>query len=51
MRGLIELNCGERFDGDLRGREPCGDEVACLELLKGLGVELCLQLLEDVREL
>lgn len=51
MRGFVNRNCGELFDGDLRVRESCSGEVGGLESGKGLAVELRLQLLKNIGEL
>ena len=51
MRSLIGLNGGELLDGKVGVHEACASEIAGLELLESLLVELGLELLEDVCEL
>ena len=49
--GFIGLDRGELLDGKGSIDETSADEVAGLELLEGLLIELALKLLQDVRKL
>ena len=51
MRGLISLNRRELLHGQVRIYEASGSEIAGLELLERLLVELRLELLKNIREL
>ena len=51
MCGFIGLDRGELLDGKGSIDETSADEVAGLEFLESLLVELALKLLQDVRKL
>ena len=51
VRGLISLNRRELLHGQVRIYEAGGSEIAGLELLERLLVELRLELLKNIREL